>query len=429
MVVSTCPDVCLTPAGPAQVPVPYPITATFEDSTGTSPNVRFGGDPAFICEQSAISKVTGDEAGTSKGIISKTTGGKAEPIKGSSTVKVNGKAVVRNGDPFKMNNGNTIGVVIYQPGSVPSGGFTEQGEPSEEPPPPEPEREEEKGFLGGMAAWAKDAAIGAAKGLVNTVPIVGELLLNAGAQAGAVQLEAASAMSPIGSGPEKAQEPPPPESIELPKFEMENAAQEQGDMLVTGIQMAMGGVGFLKGAAKAGLKSGAKNLVKATRKKAGKKAAKKTPKAPKVSSGGDGVRVTAKRLSYAKDFKRERLNFKKIEEEFDGVLQEDLRIVQYHNGNKLGDGHSAKWWTSTSQANAFRNADDVHDKLALLPKWGKRDHVSIAVIPKGERVTFVRGLANAQRDRATGKIYRGGGEQFLFKNFDPSWIKTTGKIK
>lgn len=113
IVVSILPDVCKTPIGHITVPIPYMIVASFEDSDSVSKNVRFGGKPVFLLDQSIITKTTGAEAGTAGGVKSGTNNGKVEPIEGCKTFRVNGKQVVRHGDKCKMNNGNTIGKVVY----------------------------------------------------------------------------------------------------------------------------------------------------------------------------------------------------------------------------------------------------------------------------------------------------------------------------
>lgn len=113
LVVSILPDVCLTPIGNIMVPIPYMIVANLEDSISVSKNVRFGGRPVFLLDQSIITKTTGAEAGTGGGVKSGTTGSIVEPIEGSKNVRVNGKRVVRHGDLCKMNNGNTLGRVVF----------------------------------------------------------------------------------------------------------------------------------------------------------------------------------------------------------------------------------------------------------------------------------------------------------------------------
>lgn len=76
-------------------------------------NVKFGGDPVFVLDQSVITKVKGDEPGTATGVKSGTVGDKVEPIEASKNVKAGGKRIVRHGDKCNMNNGNTIGKVIF----------------------------------------------------------------------------------------------------------------------------------------------------------------------------------------------------------------------------------------------------------------------------------------------------------------------------
>ncbi len=119
------------------VPIPYPITANLSDSMTTSTNVKFGGDLAYIHDKSKVSKVTGDEAGTSGGVQSGTNRSIVETIQGSGTVNVNKKPIVRHGEPAKMNNGNTMGKVIYQ------GTSTGSSSGSNANPPVEPETPKE----------------------------------------------------------------------------------------------------------------------------------------------------------------------------------------------------------------------------------------------------------------------------------------------
>lgn len=113
LVVSILPDVCLTPIGNKMVPVPYQIVANLQDATSVSKNVRFGGSPVFLLDQSVITKTTGAEGGTGGGVKSGVTCSTVEAIEGSKNVRVNGKRVVRHGDLCKMNNGNTLGRVVF----------------------------------------------------------------------------------------------------------------------------------------------------------------------------------------------------------------------------------------------------------------------------------------------------------------------------
>jgi len=106
----------LPPIGGKLAPVPYPVTKDLSDALNASPNVNFGGKPAFTLG-SQTPDVRGDQAGTAGGVKSGTVGGKCEPIQGSSTVRVNGQPVIRHGDRFTMNNGNTIGKSVYVEGA------------------------------------------------------------------------------------------------------------------------------------------------------------------------------------------------------------------------------------------------------------------------------------------------------------------------
>jgi len=116
IVISQTPDICKTPIGAATPPVPYPVAKDLGDALGVSPDVNFTGQPAFILS-SQTPDVIDDAAGTATGVKSGTVGGQCEPIRGSSTVRVNGQPVIRHGDPFTMNDGNTIGKLVYVEGA------------------------------------------------------------------------------------------------------------------------------------------------------------------------------------------------------------------------------------------------------------------------------------------------------------------------
>lgn len=117
-VVSTTPDVCLTPMGSKKVPVPYSIVASFFDAIKTVVSVLFKGLQSFFMG-SRISRVEGDEAGTEGGVESSVNRGAVRPIRGSSTVHAAGQPVIRHDDPMEMNcagpegKGNTKGKVVY----------------------------------------------------------------------------------------------------------------------------------------------------------------------------------------------------------------------------------------------------------------------------------------------------------------------------
>jgi len=105
------PDVCLTPAGPSVVPIPYPNIAQLADATGTATNVNAGGKPV-VTEASSIPTSSGDEAGSSGGVTSGSIKGECKFTKFSTTVKANGNGIVRLGDSTTQNNQNAFGTVL-----------------------------------------------------------------------------------------------------------------------------------------------------------------------------------------------------------------------------------------------------------------------------------------------------------------------------
>lgn len=92
------PSVCITPAAPSPIPVPYPIltasgTGNLKDDTR---KVHMGGKPVFNVD-SAVSSCNGNEPGTQKEVVSFKTGSSAFIIDGSPDVMVEGKSVVYTG--------------------------------------------------------------------------------------------------------------------------------------------------------------------------------------------------------------------------------------------------------------------------------------------------------------------------------------------
>ena len=102
------PDICLTPVGPAVVPIPYPNLAQSSDIANGSVTVKIDGQMATI-KDCNYSKSTGDEPGTNNGVASGKIQGKAEFIIYSFDVKIEGKNACRMGDTMTHNNKNTIG--------------------------------------------------------------------------------------------------------------------------------------------------------------------------------------------------------------------------------------------------------------------------------------------------------------------------------
>jgi len=94
-IIYTAPSVCITPAAPSPLPIPYPIltpegTKKLNDD---SRSVKIGGKPVFTVN-SVIADCHGNEPGTQKEIVSHKTGSSAFILAGSPNVKVEGEAVV-----------------------------------------------------------------------------------------------------------------------------------------------------------------------------------------------------------------------------------------------------------------------------------------------------------------------------------------------
>ena len=101
------PDVCKTPAPPAPfAPIPYPNIAMCNQSKKTSTKVKFAGKEVMNMG-SQVSRSSGDEAGTLKGLVSATNMDKVAPKGGSANVKVQGKKVVRLTSPTSHNGSNS----------------------------------------------------------------------------------------------------------------------------------------------------------------------------------------------------------------------------------------------------------------------------------------------------------------------------------
>lgn len=97
-IVYAVPSVCITPAAPSPLPIPYPIltpagTGSLNDDTR---RVMIGGKPVFNLD-SVVSSCTGNEPGTQKEVVSLKTGSSAYILTGSPDVMVEGKAVVFTG--------------------------------------------------------------------------------------------------------------------------------------------------------------------------------------------------------------------------------------------------------------------------------------------------------------------------------------------
>ena len=94
-VVYMSPSVCITPAAPSPLPIPYPImtpdgTGQLKDGTR---KVKIGGKAVFNVK-SAVSSCSGNEPGSQKETVSFKTGSSGFILSGSSNVKAEGQGVV-----------------------------------------------------------------------------------------------------------------------------------------------------------------------------------------------------------------------------------------------------------------------------------------------------------------------------------------------
>lgn len=107
-VVGSAPSVNLTQMGNAVVPVPYPVSIKLVPSNVVVPYVFFNDKKVYV-KKSTTTEVKGDEKGSKKGVVSGTVNGEAVAIVYAPTIKVDGSNLVRVGDMYKMQGGNTVG--------------------------------------------------------------------------------------------------------------------------------------------------------------------------------------------------------------------------------------------------------------------------------------------------------------------------------
>lgn len=102
------PDVCLTPIGPAVVPIPYPNLGQASDTIKGPKSVTTDGAMPMV-KGSLYSKSSGDEPGVRKGVVSGAHKDVCEFMMYSFDVKFEGRNVCRLGDPLFHNKKNIVG--------------------------------------------------------------------------------------------------------------------------------------------------------------------------------------------------------------------------------------------------------------------------------------------------------------------------------
>jgi len=114
IIVSIEPDYCRV----GDAIVPFTICAYLSDAINTAKTVNMTGKPV-VHRGTIIPCCYGAEASDGGGVHSGTVGGACWPITWSEKVWVEGEPVVRDGDLWAMNNGNTIGRLIFPSPQLP----------------------------------------------------------------------------------------------------------------------------------------------------------------------------------------------------------------------------------------------------------------------------------------------------------------------
>lgn len=105
------PDVCLTPAGPAVVPIPYPNLAAGPMGTPAAYTVLMGLAPTHNLS-TVVPLTNGDNAGVATGVASGTVMGPSRHLTGAFTVLVKGMPVSRMTSMSLQNSTNCPGMRI-----------------------------------------------------------------------------------------------------------------------------------------------------------------------------------------------------------------------------------------------------------------------------------------------------------------------------
>jgi uncharacterized Zn-binding protein involved in type VI secretion len=105
------PDVCMTPAAPSPIPVPYPNTALGPTAIPNCPTILLMGGPAHNLG-TTTPMTNGDNAGVLLGVASGTVMGPSRHTTGANTVLFNGMPATRLTSTTMQNSTNTMGARI-----------------------------------------------------------------------------------------------------------------------------------------------------------------------------------------------------------------------------------------------------------------------------------------------------------------------------
>ena len=105
------PDVCLTPAGPAMVPIPYPNMGMSPMGVPPAPGVLFMAAPAHNLG-TVVPLTNGDNAGVGTGVASGMVMGPDRHVIAAFTVLLKGMPATRMTSMSMQNSTNAVGARI-----------------------------------------------------------------------------------------------------------------------------------------------------------------------------------------------------------------------------------------------------------------------------------------------------------------------------
>ena len=105
------PDVCMTPAAPSPIPVPYPNTALGPTAIPNCPTILLMGGPTHNLG-TTTPMTNGDNAGVLLGVASGTVMGPSRHTTGANTVLFNGMPATRLTSTTMQNSTNAMGARI-----------------------------------------------------------------------------------------------------------------------------------------------------------------------------------------------------------------------------------------------------------------------------------------------------------------------------
>ncbi|HEY2407232.1 MAG TPA: DUF6531 domain-containing protein [Polyangiaceae bacterium] len=120
-------SVCITPAAPSPLPIPYPTMGSVGEGITDPPMRTKAGGAAIMTVGSCMTACHGNEAGTLKEVVSLNTGGPCFPIMGAVTVLIELGMAGITGSPGFMNKAITVGAPAMGGGGGGGGGGGDGG--------------------------------------------------------------------------------------------------------------------------------------------------------------------------------------------------------------------------------------------------------------------------------------------------------------